>query len=122
MRVKLCSRCPYAPRDLADHYDPDAALLCMCEVRQRIGGPQPEWPMRGQEETDNAQQVSTSPARSRQALRRLRRKVWPHPSLLLADCRLFEKMPRSIQGPQGERHRMAVPISRRLTTVSIAAA
>jgi len=25
MRVKLCSRCPYAPRDLADHYDPDAA-------------------------------------------------------------------------------------------------
>jgi len=26
MRVKLCSRCPYAPRDLADHYDPDAAL------------------------------------------------------------------------------------------------
>jgi hypothetical protein len=26
MRVKLCSRCPYTPRDLADHYDPAAAL------------------------------------------------------------------------------------------------
>jgi hypothetical protein len=29
MRVKLCKRCPYEPRDLAGHYDPDAALhLC----------------------------------------------------------------------------------------------
>jgi hypothetical protein len=29
MRVKLCARCPYSPRDLADHYDPAAALhLC----------------------------------------------------------------------------------------------
>jgi hypothetical protein len=26
MRVKLCTRCPYTPRDLADHYDPEAAL------------------------------------------------------------------------------------------------
>jgi hypothetical protein len=26
MRVKLCARCPYTPRDLADHYDPDAVL------------------------------------------------------------------------------------------------
>jgi hypothetical protein len=26
MRVKLCERCPYAPRDLAGHYDPEAAL------------------------------------------------------------------------------------------------
>src|ERR1700676_2211376 len=23
MRVKLCARCPYAPRDLAGHYDPE---------------------------------------------------------------------------------------------------
>ena len=29
MRVKLCSRCPYAPRDLADHYDP-AGILHVC--------------------------------------------------------------------------------------------
>jgi|SRR6185437_1951845 hypothetical protein len=29
MRVKLCARCPYTPRDLADQYDADAALyLC----------------------------------------------------------------------------------------------
>jgi hypothetical protein len=26
MRVKLCSRCPYTPRDLAGHYDPEAVL------------------------------------------------------------------------------------------------
>jgi hypothetical protein len=26
MRVKLCARCPYTPRDLTGHYDPDAAL------------------------------------------------------------------------------------------------
>ena len=34
MRVKLCARCPYAPRDLADHYDPEATLhLCArCDV------------------------------------------------------------------------------------------
>ena len=24
MRVKLCSRCPYAPRDLGDHFDAEA--------------------------------------------------------------------------------------------------
>jgi hypothetical protein len=26
MRAKLCSRCPYTPRDLAGHYDPEGAL------------------------------------------------------------------------------------------------
>jgi hypothetical protein len=26
MRVKLCARCPYTPRDLAAHYDPKAVL------------------------------------------------------------------------------------------------
>jgi hypothetical protein len=26
MRVKLCGRCPYTPRDLAGHYDADAVL------------------------------------------------------------------------------------------------
>jgi hypothetical protein len=26
MRVRLCSRCPYTPRDLAGHYDPEAVL------------------------------------------------------------------------------------------------
>jgi hypothetical protein len=26
MRVRICARCPYTPRDLASHYDPDAVL------------------------------------------------------------------------------------------------
>src|SRR2546430_7993913 len=26
MRVKLCARCPYTPRDLAGHYDPEGFL------------------------------------------------------------------------------------------------
>lgn len=26
MRVKLCSRCPYAAQDLGDHYDPEGVL------------------------------------------------------------------------------------------------
>jgi hypothetical protein len=26
MRVELCSRCPYAPRELADHYDPEGVV------------------------------------------------------------------------------------------------
>ncbi len=36
MRVKLCARCPYTPRDLAHHYDPEAALYaCLkCDNQQ----------------------------------------------------------------------------------------
>jgi hypothetical protein len=36
MRVKLCSRCPYAPRDLAGHYDPEGTLhVCAtCDGQQ----------------------------------------------------------------------------------------
>jgi hypothetical protein len=26
MRVKLCARCPYTPRDLAGHYDPEGVI------------------------------------------------------------------------------------------------
>ena len=36
MRVKLCARCPYAPRDLAGHYDPEATL----HVRAKCDGKQ----------------------------------------------------------------------------------
>jgi hypothetical protein len=38
MRVKLCARCPYRPRDLADHYDPEAALhVCAkCDGEQAM--------------------------------------------------------------------------------------
>jgi hypothetical protein len=37
MRVKLCTRCPYTPRDLAGHYDPEAALhVCAkCDGEQQ---------------------------------------------------------------------------------------
>jgi hypothetical protein len=36
MRVKLCTRCPYTPRDLSGHYDPVAVLhLCTkCDGEQ----------------------------------------------------------------------------------------
>jgi hypothetical protein len=36
MRVKLCARCPYTPRDLAGHYDPEATLhVCAkCDAEQ----------------------------------------------------------------------------------------
>lgn len=39
MRVKLCARCPYEPRDLAGHYDPEAILhLCAnCDGEQKAG-------------------------------------------------------------------------------------
>jgi hypothetical protein len=38
MRVKLCARCSYTPRDLAVHYDPEAALhLCVtCDVEYSL--------------------------------------------------------------------------------------
>jgi len=38
MRVKLCARCPYAPRGLAGHYDPEAALhVCAkCDSEQGV--------------------------------------------------------------------------------------
>jgi hypothetical protein len=36
MRVKLCSRCPYTPRDLAGHYDPqgDLHVCATCDAEQ----------------------------------------------------------------------------------------
>jgi hypothetical protein len=38
MRVKLCARCPYTPRDLTGHYDPEAALhVCArCDGEQGV--------------------------------------------------------------------------------------
>jgi hypothetical protein len=38
MRVKLCARCPYTPQDLANHYDPEAALhaCAKCDGEQRM--------------------------------------------------------------------------------------
>jgi hypothetical protein len=36
MRVKLCSRCPYTPHDLAGHYDPqgDLHVCAKCDAEQ----------------------------------------------------------------------------------------
>jgi hypothetical protein len=38
MRVKLCASCPYTPRDLAGHYDPNAALhaCAKCDGERRV--------------------------------------------------------------------------------------
>lgn len=38
MRVKLCARCPYTPRDLAGHYDPEGILhVCAkCDGQSRL--------------------------------------------------------------------------------------
>jgi len=36
MRVRLCKRCPYTPRDLAGHYDPEGAfhVCAKCDGQQ----------------------------------------------------------------------------------------
>jgi hypothetical protein len=38
MRVRLCERCPYTPRDLASHYDPDGDLYACakCDGGQKV--------------------------------------------------------------------------------------
>jgi hypothetical protein len=38
MRVKLCARCPYTPRDLARHYDPEGELYACakCDGGQKV--------------------------------------------------------------------------------------
>ena len=38
MRVKLCARCPYTPRDLTGHYDPEGALYACakCDGGQKV--------------------------------------------------------------------------------------
>ena len=40
MRVKLCARCPYAPRDLADYYDANSGShLCFrCDSKSAPAG------------------------------------------------------------------------------------
>ena len=37
MRVKACSVCPYTPRDLAGHYDPEAILHVCAKCDERPG-------------------------------------------------------------------------------------
>jgi hypothetical protein len=44
MRVKLCKRCPYTPRDLAGHYDPEAALHACAKCDGEQGAPTQHYP------------------------------------------------------------------------------
>src|SRR5882762_2405918 len=44
MRVKLCGRCPYTPRDLAGHYDPEAALHACAKCDGEQGRPTQHYP------------------------------------------------------------------------------
>jgi len=44
MRVKLCARCPYAPRDLAGHYDPEATLHVCAKCDGEQGMPTNHYP------------------------------------------------------------------------------
>src|SRR6266849_8015075 len=44
MRVKLCARCPYTPRDLAGHYDAEATLHVCAKCDSRQGGTTKHYP------------------------------------------------------------------------------
>ena len=44
MRVKLCARCPYTPRDLTGHYDPEAALHACAKCDGERGLPTRHFP------------------------------------------------------------------------------
>src|ERR1700756_4643443 len=43
MRVKLCARCPYTPRDLAHHYDPEALLYACAKCDNEQDQYETEW-------------------------------------------------------------------------------
>ena len=44
MRVKLCARCPYTPRDLTVHYDPEATLHVCAKCDGEQGAPTRHFP------------------------------------------------------------------------------
>jgi hypothetical protein len=64
---------------------------------------------------NNAQRFPISLHWRSQALRYLRRQVWPHPALLLANRPLFKEMRCPLQNTPGERSPMATSASSRLT-------
>ncbi len=64
---------------------------------------------------NNAQRSPISLQRRSQALRDLRRQVWPHPVLLLANRPLFKEVRCPLQDTPGERSPMATSASSRLT-------
>jgi hypothetical protein len=92
MRVKLCARCPYTPRELAGHYDPEATLhVCAkCDGEQEVLTKRcPRARPRGDE---NAQQSTTCSEWRSETVRPLSRKVWSHPVLLVANSSLFKEV------------------------------
>jgi len=48
MKVKLCARCPYTPRDLAGHYDPEATLHVCAKCDGEQGVPTKHYPREAQ--------------------------------------------------------------------------
>ena len=70
MRVKLCARCPYAPRDLAGHYDPEAAFHACAKCDGEQGMITNHYPREARRRR-NAQQSPISSARRSEALRHL---------------------------------------------------
>lgn len=62
MRVKLCARCPYTPRDLAHHYDPEAALHACAKCDNELDLYEPRRQKCSTEiETTSAAQSSVAP-------------------------------------------------------------
>src|ERR1700689_1771958 len=67
----------------------------------------------------DARQFPVLLARRSQTLRDLRRKIWPHPALLLPDPTLLKEVRGPLQGPPGGRPQMVEPASgRRLMTAT----
>jgi hypothetical protein len=64
---------------------------------------------------NNGQQPPISVELRSQALRDLRRKVWPHTALLMANRALFKEVRRPLQDPPGSRPQMVTSAQRRLT-------
>jgi hypothetical protein len=91
MRVKLCARCPYTPRDLAGHYDPEATLHvgAKCDGEQEYSPNIARARPRGDE---NARQSATCSEGRSGTVRPLSRKVWSHPVLLVANSPLFKEV------------------------------
>jgi hypothetical protein len=91
MRVRLCARCPYTPRDVTGHYDPEAVLyLCAkCDSEHEVSSATTHAKRRGR---IHAQQSPTSSRRRSHALPDLRRKAWPHTALFLPNYAMFKEV------------------------------
>jgi hypothetical protein len=89
MRIRLSERFPYTPRDLAGRYDPEGVLHVYAKCDDQLEASTMHAMLTG---GNNAQQQSTSLQWRSQALRRLWRKIRPHPALLLPNRALLEEV------------------------------